>query len=461
MGRTRHNGLFLIHLFVSHILTKLMQRWHPDTDLSCNRCAKPFCRSCLKRCRVCNTLVCKECWFEKSGICADCKDGKSRNRELWIERTKILYEGKLVRTSDFCDTSYSNSKEVDVMRGREQAVRDSSFVIAKNWKGNEIVMISANSHLIYPCFPVSKLVETEEDKLNFKMLLEVICKLDRKLMSELLILNRERRIVLDLLYDFLHQHRYMIRWFCKAMMSHREGGDALSMLIERGMIDLDWLKDYDFPRVGNVVAVDLCLKNCLDIEYQLLGDTALATNLKNNHQEVVDRLIKGGASFENAIKNIDGIKYQSLEAVLKNKGDDFIHQVPVELLLHFWSSYEIVLPEQYCLYYHMLMLLKRVRYNIPKEFFLKHENVAFIVGCMSFGYMKFEELNKKKREDVASWIRKNDVKVNGYTLPFLCNEIKERMMVLLLCVKRVVGNLGKDLRMMLLDAIWSPEELRG
>lgn len=58
-------------------------------------------------------------------------------------------------------------------------------------------------------------------------------------------------------------------------------------------------------------------------------------------------------------------------------------------------------------------------------------------------------------------IRSSNVKINVNVLPYLSNHVKRRMKMFLLCIQRCVGGIGRDLKMILLDLIWSPEELKG
>lgn len=221
-------------------------------------------------------------------------------------------------------------------------------------------------------------------------------------------------------------------------------------MIESGLFVPQSLTDDGsiFQNVRNIPAVDICLRNGFDIECVGFGYSALSSNLDCDNHKVVDHLLKNGASFGNEKAKIDGIRFRSLDVVLRNMGNAFVHQIPVELLLANRLTYTE--------YYHIIELLQKVKYVIPKDYIENHSDTQCIVAAMCFGYVIFEELNDERRNDIGKWIKKNDTKVNEITLPFLCNEIKQRMFMFLLCVNRTVGYVSKDLRLILLKQIWSP-----
>lgn len=95
-------------------------------------------------------------------------------------------------------------------------------------------------------------------------------------------------------------------------------------------------EEIQFPSSVNVVAVELCLRNRYDIETcDVNGWSVLSWNLRQNNHEVVDYVLKKGGSIERAFfsQNRLNITHHSLEVIRKNKGNEFVKQIPLELLL--------------------------------------------------------------------------------------------------------------------------------
>lgn len=95
-----------------------------------------------------------------------------------------------------------------------------------------------------------------------------------------------------------------------------------------------------------------------------------------------------------------------------------------------------------------------MNHDIPKSFIDSLTHAQCFAALMCFGCVRFDQLGEWK-EYVKGFIEKNPVKVTEYTLPFLCKELKQRMLVFLLCVKRLCGSLGKDVKMLLFDYAYS------
>lgn len=103
-----------------------------------------------------------------------------------------------------------------------------------------------------------------------------------------------------------------------------------------------------------------------------------------------------------------------------------------------------------------MKILDRLRYEVPTDFIQQHGAPECIVALLCFGYVKFDELDDEMREQVTTYIQQNNVKVNRFSLPFLCREIKERVFTFLLCLNRLkYEGVDSNLKWMFLDYIWS------
>lgn len=431
-------------------------------DVGCNFCRRSLCcrSSCLKRCRICNTVACRGCYDEISGVCVACKNGKEGRRDCWIDHARNSYRGKLFgNKDDLIEISAmfdKNSKEVDEFRNK---------VMQDTLLNNHYDLYNLTyCGFVAKHFPkIAPFIETEAQRLRFTQFLErMVVKGARSYggfgwILKLLIYSEDRLIVLDLLKDFLEENPALLEGIVQVAMKQEDGGDLVKLLLE--LFNPELVLDRHFiVDVRNIPAVDVCLRKNLDIEYVRFGEWSLMRAvMKKNDKKLMQHLIDKGGSIENAVKDVP-FKYMSsdcLDVILKNKGDDFLHHIPISFLL----PKEFIgdgVHNEYQQYYKMGRMLMRLKYSIPKQFIQQHDNPPCVVALMCFGYIKFEELNEKRGAEVMSWIRCNDVNVNVYTLPFLCKEIKERMMMFLMCINRTVGYIGKDLKMTLLDWIWSP-----
>jgi hypothetical protein len=363
---------------------------------------------------------------------------------------KKLYSGKRINTDDFVDMSswqFGKHKEVDeIMRESMKSslvrlVRENNVDPFVNKKYQSFIFLGKS-------FPdVSEFMKTEEDRLNFVEFLESLAKRGEVIL-DILMYSKDSQTMVDLLKDFLKDNQGIVN----RIMKEKNGGELLNILLENGsLLPMHSIEGVIFPFCQNCPAVDFCLSNGFEVEIEDdFGWNVLLLNLTTDNHLVVDHLLKEGALLKRTLEKARHIKYRSLQVILEQKGDAFIREIPLELILPFNFNFK----DAFRLYYNSIEILKRLKVVVPKHFILK-ARMECVVALMCFGYIRLEELNNAKRDAVVAWIRRNNVKVNAYTLPFLCKEIKERMVMLLLCLNRLYGRIEKYLKFMLLDYIWS------
>ena len=412
-----------------------------STDITCVVCNIWFCEVCLKNCLQCEQPVCKKCY--KEDLCCLVRPWGEKTEQhfrVFYHQGMFVADGNgLYWVETFLRDGERNGSKWSGVR-KEVLRRSVLHTIVERF---DPYALPYSSSAVAEVFPrITKYLQNDDTRLKMISFLEQAA-LYRKFQFVGILLNSEDQDeILSLLNEKILESHDIRKRLIECSLG--VGGIHLfECLKRRGLLDWNVLQGA-FVNVTHVEGLKWIQSNGVDV---LKDRTHFSNLMRFSPAPVMEYLIiERGMTTEYMCENRH-INFEIAKLVYRIKGMEDIRKI------HF---------TKFMFDLNLVRFLRSIGYLFEKKLILEQRYRDFENYCfVCFGVLTYKDLSKARRKDFNDFVSDRDIKICKQMIPFMTDIRKRKIMIMLLCMKKVVPRLQKEIVWTILDYAYSPVNERG